>query len=1012
MASWFENLSLRSRIVLLTGGVMLALAVLVASVLAAEAHRIRDTAHEKVRLLAAGSAADLQRVLDQFASVLERLSARPLVKAMDPERCDPLVAEFVRLVPAARGYAVRDARGNILCAHAAGPFPPAPAADAASADQVAPAGFAASDLFVDQRTGKWVVALSYPLRDEKTSRTGQLVMTVDLLALSDRLLGPIPENALVTVVDRTRTPLLRSADPAAFIGSRPRDGETDPIGGAREGVSVATGRDGVPRLFGFLTLPGVDWRVAASLPEADVLSDYQAAVRRTFGIGLGLGVLALVLAWRLSAAIANPIAHLKETAVRIAAGQDTIRADVAGPPEIRAVAQQVNRMLDARAISEARLRGIFESAVDAILTVNEHQIVVQANPAAARMFHCALDDLIGSPLSRLIPERYRELHARHVHAFGANPVTQRRMGQQRDLVGLRADGVEFPIESAISHLSVGGRPLYTVILRDVSERKQAEEELRAGASKLQAALSSMSDAVVISDTEGRLVEFNDAFASFHRFSDKASCRRTMAEYAQILDLRMPNGDPARLAQWPVNRALRGESATSVEYRLRRKDSGEKWIGSYSFAPIRSKDDTIVGAVVASRDVTAIREVQEDLESSHVAMQRLIASQDRVQEEERKRIARELHDDLQQTLAAIRMDLRVIGERFGARAPALLPHVAGIDDLAEKAVASTRRIVNDLRPPMLEDLGLLPALEMLVGQFGQQTRIACKLDAPEEVSDALMATPAIALCLYRIVQEALNNVAKHSHAGEVQIRLALAPPASVSVRVSDNGQGMGAADRRKPDAFGILGIHERVRAHGGSLQIDGKAGGGTVLDVLIPLVDAPEASRPGTEAMRAPGRSGEAPRHEDPDDAQALPRLLSRATHKTLQDVIDALAGIVAVVDRHGVIRFVNRAWSEFAELNGNPGAAAIGPGVNYLEVCRRSASADASAQHILQGLDEVIHGRRKVFTCEYPCHSPDEMRWFQMHATMMATGDVMVAHFLVSRESHVHLVIGSDGLGS
>ncbi|WP_457102273.1 PAS domain-containing protein, partial [Microbacterium sp. P5_E9] len=167
-----------------------------------------------------------------------------------------------------------------------------------------------------------------------------------------------------------------------------------------------------------------------------------------------------------------------------------------------------------------------------------------------------------------------------------------------------------------------------VILRDVSERKLAEEELRAVASKLQAALASMSDAVVIADTEGRLVEFNDAFASFHRFADKSDCRRTFAEYPDILELRMPNGDPAPLAQWPVHRALRGEAATNVEYRLRRKDSGEKWIGSYSFAPIRSQDEAIVGAVVASRDVTVIREVQQDLESSHVVMQRLIASQDR------------------------------------------------------------------------------------------------------------------------------------------------------------------------------------------------------------------------------------------------------------------------------------------------------------------------------------------------------------------------------------------------
>jgi PAS domain S-box-containing protein len=968
MASWFENLSLRSRSVLWTGGVLLAFAAVVASLLAAEAQRIRNAAHEKVRILATASAADLQRVLDQYRSVLERPSARPLVQAMDAGRCDPFVAQSLRFVPAFLGYVVKDTRGNTICSYEASSLPRVPVADAT--------GFAASDLFVDELTGRKVVALSQSVRDHEATRVGELLMTVDLLALSEELLAAIPKHALVSVVDRTRTVLLRSTDPATFIGSRPPAGDVDPFAGAREGIFVAPGRDGIPRLFSILTLPGVDWRVAASLPEADVLSEYHEAVRRTVGAGVVLCAILFILAWRLGAAIANPIARLEEAAVQVAAGQHAVRAELSGPPEIRAVARQINRMLDARALSEARLRGIFESAVDAILTANEHQVIVEANPAAARMFRCPLDELVGSPLNRLMPERLRERYTRDVEAFAADPAAEPQMGRQRDLVGLRADGVEFPIEGAISQLSIAGHSLFTVILRDVTERKKAEEELRAGASKLQAALSSMSDAVGICDTAGRLLEFNDAFATFHRFPDKAACRRSAAEYPDILDVRLPDGTPALLRQWPVYRALRGESATNVELRLRRKDTGDQWIGSYSFAPICGSDGAIVGAVVTSRDVTAIRQVQEDLEKSHVAMQRLIAAQDQVQEEERKRIARELHDDLQQTLAAIRMDLRVIGERFGAREPALVPHVAEVDGLVERVVASTRRIVNDLRPPMLEDLGLVPALELLVAQFGQRTGVACVLDAPEEVSDALMATPAVALCLYRVVQEALNNVAKHSHASEAQVRITLEPAVSVSVCISDNGLGLGAADRRKPDAFGLLGIQERVRAHGGSMRIDAATGGGTVLDARMPLTGATGETSP---------------------------------THQTLQDVIDALAGIVAVVDRQGAIRFVNRAWIEFAEHNGNPAAAEIGPGANYLDACRRSAISDASALHVLQGLDEVMGGRRKVFTCEYPCHSPDERRWFQMHATLMATGDILVAHFLVSRESQAHVVIASDG---
>jgi PAS domain S-box-containing protein len=873
-------------------------------------------------------------------------------------------------------------------------------ADAGGAEPALPAGaFGASNLSVDDRTGRKIVALSHPIRDDRGRQIGLLVMTVDLLMLNDRLLSSTPEHALVTVVDRTRAVIFRSRNLETYIGTRPAAGEPDPSKGIREGFVVSKGRDGVPRLFAFQTLPGIGWRVAASLPEADVFADYRAALMRTMGVGLGLCLLALGLAWRLSAAIARPIAHLQQVASQVAAGNGAIRARLSGPPEIRSVAQQFNQMLDARAFSEARLRGIFDSAVDAILTANQEQVIVQANLAAASMFRCRLDALIGAPLARFVPERFRSMLGRDFLAIDS-ALAVRPMGLKRDVTALRADGMEFAVEASISRAAMAGWPLYTVILRDITERKQAEQDLRASASKLQAALSSMSDAVCISDVDGRLVEFNDAFAAFHGFADKSECSTVLADYAEILDMVIRDGDHAPLEDWPLSRALRGEVGTNVEYRLRRKDTGAKWIGSYSFAPVRSEDGAIAGAVMTARDVTAIREVQLDLESSHFALQQLIASRDQVQEEERKRIARELHDDLQQTLAAIRMDLHVIAERFGADAPELPALVAGADRLAQGAVVSTRRIVNDLRPPMLEDLGLVTALEAMASQFSQQSGIACEIDADDDVTDKLQEAQSVAICLYRVIQEALNNVGKHSRASEVHVRLVKAPANSISLRVRDNGRGMGSADRRKLNSFGILGMQERVRAHGGVMHIDSSPEDGTVLDVLVPLVDASLAPGP-LESNGSADRSEAESSLGSLDDPDALPRLLSRATDKTLQDVIDAISGIVAVMDRRGTIRFVNRAWAEFADCNGKPGTASIGPGANYLEVCRRSAFDDAVALNVLRGLEEVLFEGRSAFSCDYPCHSEDERRWFRMHATPMANGDVLVAHFLISADNAI-----------
>ncbi|MFO0951236.1 MAG: PAS domain S-box protein [Isosphaeraceae bacterium] len=158
---------------------------------------------------------------------------------------------------------------------------------------------------------------------------------------------------------------------------------------------------------------------------------------------------------------------------------------------------------------------------------------------------------------------------------------------------------------------------------DITDRKRAEEALREGRAKLEAALASMTDAVSISDTEGRFVDFNDACATFHRFKSKEQCAGTLAEYPDILDLFLPGGEPAPLDQWPVARALRGETAVNSEYTLRRKDTGETWVGSYSFGPIRDETGAIVGSVSVGRDVTAERRAEEQLRRSEANLRSVL-----------------------------------------------------------------------------------------------------------------------------------------------------------------------------------------------------------------------------------------------------------------------------------------------------------------------------------------------------------------------------------------------------
>ena len=145
--------------------------------------------------------------------------------------------------------------------------------------------------------------------------------------------------------------------------------------------------------------------------------------------------------------------------------------------------------------------------------------------------------------------------------------------------------------------------------------QQADTGRKTSDARFAAALASMTDAVLITDAEGCFIDFNDAFATCHRFSNKAECARTFDEYPAIFEMYSTSGERLPVEQWPVPRALRGEIATSAEFMLRRKDSGTVWIGSYSFAPIRNPEGVIVGSVVAGRDITERQQTEKTLRES-------------------------------------------------------------------------------------------------------------------------------------------------------------------------------------------------------------------------------------------------------------------------------------------------------------------------------------------------------------------------------------------------------------
>jgi PAS domain S-box-containing protein len=172
---------------------------------------------------------------------------------------------------------------------------------------------------------------------------------------------------------------------------------------------------------------------------------------------------------------------------------------------------------------EARLSSIIDTAMDAVITVGEQQHITLFNPAAERMFGCTASDALGQPLDRFIPRRFRGAHGEHVRRFGSTDVTRRKMGELGSIYGLRANGEEFSIEASISHSQVGGEKLFTVILRDITERKRAEEELRQSASLLDLT------PVLVRDMDNRIVLWTRGAEAIYGYSKTEAMGRMSHE---------------------------------------------------------------------------------------------------------------------------------------------------------------------------------------------------------------------------------------------------------------------------------------------------------------------------------------------------------------------------------------------------------------------------------------------------------------------------------------------------
>ena len=499
----------------------------------------------------------------------------------------------------------------------------------------------------------------------------------------------------------------------------------------------------------------------------------------------------------------------------------------------------------AKAPSEVRPAGDFlrpmgvalSDSTDAFLLIDEGQTVVGMNAAAERMLGVTVEQALGSPLDRFIPPRWRSSHAGLVRDFGNSPEIQRRLSTSRALTALRADGQEIAVELTVSQIDLwaatGSRKVYLARLRRPGEQTDLREELATVQRRMRALFELAPIAIWISDHE-QVVYANQAAARLFGAPGADTLRGR-----SIYDLLHHETHAAVRVQMEL--ALAGEPViTPVRGHLVRAD-GEVREVEVALAPLPDHGHTMVQMVVA--DITRQTRESAELERSRQALRKLSENVVEAREEERRRIARELHDELGQRLTALKMDLSSLGTC--AKLSADDPQLAGMLTMLDDTLASVRRLSTDLRPLMLDDLGLTAAIEWLARETSRRMGIDVHFYAAEHETSL---SDKVSTALFRMVQEALTNVARHADATEVEIRI---QPrcGQLVLTVSDNGVGFPPDALQREGSYGLMGLRERAQMLSGSLALENLPDGGGRLTVSLPLDhalapdDAPGTGQP-------------------------------------------------------------------------------------------------------------------------------------------------------------------------
>lgn len=599
-----------------------------------------------------------------------------------------------------------------------------------------------------------------------------------------------------------------------------------------EGSGIATSSTGMSKLYSATRVPATNWIVMAALPTETAFRPVTVMRNYLIATAALLTILALFLTRWATRRVLEPLDEAGQAMRRMTRGDAPLAPlPVRNEDEIGGLIGNFNVLIEnqhrsnaALADSEERFRMLVENAPHPIL-VHARGHFTYVNAAALELFGAgSKHDLLGQPvLERVHPDMQAFARARirfmEENRKSAPAVEHKLLRLDGVIVYAEISSVPFYYENAHSAL---------VFARDVTDRKLAEAALRESEERFHqlAALSS---------------EWYWEQDQYHRFTritgwnaDGVGKEASKIPEQLLEQTRWEMPSSGNNTIWKDHRALLDarQPFTDLEYMIEDEDGHAHWF-SINGEPVFDASGAFKGYRGTGKDITERKLAEDELRRSWARIRQLAVHQEEVKEEERKRIARDIHDELGQILLTMRFDALMLAKdaagcdtRLQGKANLLLSHI-------DTAMKSVKGIINDLRPAVL-DLGLLAAIEWHIREFQRSSSIDCVLEVHDEEFDRYLDEQCAA-ALFRVVQESMANVLRHAHARRIRISICTEID-RLDLIIADDGVGMQPDNRSKENSFGLVGIEERIHAFGGSFTVNSTPGKGTTLIVSVPIAN--------------------------------------------------------------------------------------------------------------------------------------------------------------------------------